>query len=58
MGYTNVPAVLKHLPALDPNPTLSRSPPLCCGQELFIKDYTGEPSRFFVDRLGKGIGSG
>ena len=46
------------LPALDPNPTLSRSPPLCCGQELFIKDYTGEPSRFFVDRLGKGLGSG
>jgi len=62
MGNTNVPAALKHLPALDPNPTLSRSPPLCCGQELFIKDYSCTPvsprALLRVDRLGKGLGSG
>ena len=58
MGNSKVPAALKPLPALDPkrypNPTLSRSPPLGCGQKLFIKDNTGVPTRFFVDRLGRG----
>ena len=58
MGNTKVPAALKLLPALDHNPILSRNPPLCCGQELFIKDNTGVPTRFFVDRLGKGLGPG
>ena len=34
------------------------SPTYTCGHPMcFIKDYTGVPSRFFVARLGKGLGS-
>lgn len=35
MGNTKVPAALKLLPALDPNPTLSCNSPLCCGHRCF-----------------------
>ena len=57
-GQFKVPAALKLLPALDPNPILSSNPPLLLWSGAFIKDYTGVPSCFFVDRLGKGLGSG
>ena len=57
-GRYKVPAALKLLPALDPNPILSSNPPLLLWSGAFIKDYTGVPSHFFVDRLGKGLGSG
>ena len=45
-GQFKVPAALKLLPALDPNPILSSNPPLLLWSGAFIKDYTSVPSRF------------
>ena len=44
-------AALKHTPALDPDPILSRNPSLCCGQVPVVKDLPGMPARVSGARL-------
>ena len=53
---STVGVALKHVPALDSNPTLRRKTPQSRAQVLFFKDFSGVPSRLSGRTFGKGVG--
>ena len=53
---STVGVALKHVPALDYNPTLRRKTPQSRAQVLFFKDFSGVPSRLSGRTFGKGVG--
>ena len=53
---STVGVALKHVPALDSNPTLRRKTPQSRAQVLFFKDFSGMPSRLSGRTFGKGVG--
>ena len=52
---STVGVALKHVPALDSNPTLRRKTPQSRAQVLFFKDFSGVPSRLSGRTFGKGV---